>query len=148
MFTYSHMYSGLCNLRFIRSLQSGYSGGRMSRPYRYLSFVPSRPTILDALAVTTIHNNFLSFKSYHSTSPSLGVYHVLIYLSLRSGCDGVSQAEALWESKSQIAGLACQDIRYKGPVYQTVRQNNNQSTHKFRTNERLSSRATWGSSPC
>jgi hypothetical protein len=44
----------------------------------------------------------------------------------------VSQAEALWESKSQIAGLACQDIRYKGPVYQTVRQNNNnQSTHKF-----------------
>ena len=56
----------------------------------------------------------------------------------------LSQAEALWESKSQIAGLACQDIRYKGPVYQTVRQNNNnnQSTHKFRTNERLPSRAT------
>jgi hypothetical protein len=56
----------------------------------------------------------------------------------------VSQAEALWESKSQIAGLACQDIRYKGPVYQTARQsnNNNQSTQKFRTNERLPSRAT------
>jgi hypothetical protein len=27
----------------------------------------------------------------------------------------VSQAEALWESKSQVAGLACQDTRYKGP---------------------------------
>jgi hypothetical protein len=46
--------------------------------------------------------------------------------------EALSQAEALWESKSQIAGLACQDIRYKGPVYQTVRQNNNnKSTHKF-----------------
>jgi hypothetical protein len=56
----------------------------------------------------------------------------------------MSQAEALWESKSQIAGLACQDIRYKGPVNQTERQNNNnnQSTQKFRTNERLPSRAT------
>jgi len=56
----------------------------------------------------------------------------------------MSQAEALWESKSQIAGLACQDIRYKGPVYQTVRQNknNNQSTHKIRINERSPSRAT------
>lgn len=45
----------------------------------------------------------------------------------------LSQAEALWESKSQIAGLACQDTRYKGPVYQTARQNNynNQSTQKF-----------------
>jgi hypothetical protein len=55
----------------------------------------------------------------------------------------MSQAEALWESKSQIAGLACQDIRYKGPVYQTVRQNNNnnQSTHDF-YHERLPSRAT------
>jgi hypothetical protein len=37
----------------------------------------------------------------------------------------MSQAEALWESKSQIAGLACQDTRYKGPVYQTARQINN-----------------------
>ena len=56
----------------------------------------------------------------------------------------LSQAEAPWESKSQIAGLACQDIRYKGPVYQTVRQNknNNQSTHKIRINERSPSRAT------
>ena len=55
----------------------------------------------------------------------------------------MSQAEALWESKSQIAGLACQDTRYKGPVYQTARQNNNnESTHKFRINERLPSRAT------
>ena len=26
-----------------------------------------------------------------------------------------------WEFKSQIAGLACQDTRYKGPVYQTAR---------------------------
>jgi hypothetical protein len=34
-----------------------------------------------------------------------------------------SQAEALWESKSQIAGLACQDIRYNGPVYQIARLN-------------------------
>jgi hypothetical protein len=47
----------------------------------------------------------------------------------------VSQAEALWESKSQIAELACQDIRYKGPVYQTARlnNNNNQATHNFIT---------------
>ena len=52
----------------------------------------------------------------------------------------LSQAEALWESKSQNAGLACQDTRYKGPVYQTVRQNN-QSTHDF-YHERLPSRAT------
>jgi hypothetical protein len=37
----------------------------------------------------------------------------------------LAQAEALWESKSQIAGLACQDTRYKGPVYQTARQDNN-----------------------
>lgn len=45
----------------------------------------------------------------------------------------MSQAEALWESKSQIAALACQDTRYKGPVYQTARlnNNNNQSTHNF-----------------
>jgi hypothetical protein len=35
----------------------------------------------------------------------------------------MSQAEALWESKSQIAGLACQDTRYKGPVYQAARLN-------------------------
>ena len=49
----------------------------------------------------------------------------------------VSQAEALWESKSQIAGLACQNTRYKGPVYQTARQNNNnnQSAHNFRDRE-------------
>jgi hypothetical protein len=48
--------------------------------------------------------------------------------------DAVSQAEALWESKSQIAGLAYQDIRYKGLVYQTARQNNNnQSTRNFIT---------------
>lgn len=47
-------------------------------------------------------------------------------------CRAVSQAEALWESKSQIAGLACQDTRYKGPVYQTARlNNNNQKTQKF-----------------
>ena len=46
----------------------------------------------------------------------------------------LSQAEALWESKSQIAGLAYQDIRYKGLVYQTARQNNNnQSTRNFIT---------------
>jgi hypothetical protein len=38
-------------------------------------------------------------------------------------CDYVSQAEALWESKSQIVGLACQDTRYKGPVYQAARLN-------------------------
>ena len=35
--------------------------------------------------------------------------------SLRLSYEMVSQAEALWESKSQIAGLACQDTRYKGP---------------------------------
>jgi hypothetical protein len=52
----------------------------------------------------------------------------------------LSQAEALWESKSQIAELACEDTTYKGPVYQTARQNN-QSTHKLRTNERSPSRA-------
>ena len=56
----------------------------------------------------------------------------------------MSQAEALWESKSQIAGLACQDTRYKGPVYQTARlnNNNNQLTHKFHIRERSPSRAT------
>jgi hypothetical protein len=44
----------------------------------------------------------------------------------------MSQAKALWETKSQIAGLACQDTRYKGPVYQTARlNNNNQKTQKF-----------------
>ena len=45
----------------------------------------------------------------------------------------LSQAEALWETKSQIAELACQDPRCKGPVYQTARlnNNNNQSTHNF-----------------
>jgi hypothetical protein len=37
--------------------------------------------------------------------------------------DMVSQAEALWESKSQIAGLACQDTRHKGPVHQAARLN-------------------------
>jgi hypothetical protein len=37
----------------------------------------------------------------------------------------MSQAEALWESKLQIAGLACQDTRYKGPVNQTARLNKN-----------------------
>jgi hypothetical protein len=56
----------------------------------------------------------------------------------------VSQAEALWESKSQVAGLACQDTRYKGPVYQTARLNKNidLSTQKFYINERSPSRAT------
>jgi hypothetical protein len=55
----------------------------------------------------------------------------------------LSQAEALWESKSQIAGLACQDIRYKGPVYQTVRQNNNnQINPQIYTHEKSRSRAT------
>jgi hypothetical protein len=48
----------------------------------------------------------------------------------------VLQAEALWETNSQIAGLACQDTRYKGPVYQTARlNNNNQSTHNFHNRE-------------
>jgi hypothetical protein len=54
----------------------------MSRPYRYLSFVPSLPAILHVLAVAPLHNNLLSFDPYHSTSPSLGVYHILICLSL------------------------------------------------------------------
>lgn len=57
---------------------------------------------------------------------------------LRSGrASLLSQAEALWESKLQIAGLACQDTRYKGPVYQTERlyENKNQSTHNFRDRE-------------
>jgi hypothetical protein len=65
-------------------------------------------------------------------------------VALPTDQDFVSQAEALWESKSQITGLACQDTRYKGPVYQTSRQNdnNNQSTHNFYTRERSRSRET------
>ena len=47
----------------------------------------------------------------------------------------MSQAKALWETKSQIAGLACQDTRYKGAIYQAARQNKNNHlsnvTHKF-----------------
>ena len=56
----------------------------------------------------------------------------------------LSQAEALCESESQITGLACQDTRYKGPVYQTARlnKNNNQLTHNFHPIERSPSRAT------
>jgi len=68
--------------------------------------------------------------------------------SLRLSYEMVSQAEALWESKSQIAGLACQDTRYKGPgrVYQAARlnKNNNQLTHNFHPIERSHSRATNG----
>jgi hypothetical protein len=47
----------------------------------------------------------------------------------------VSRAEALWESKSQIAGLACQDIRYKDPVCQTARlhQITNNHSPKFQS---------------
>lgn len=42
---------------------------------------------------------------------------------------------ALWESKSQIAGLACQDNRYIGPASGQADRaptlENNQSTHNF-----------------
>ena len=60
-------------------------------------------------------------------------YPYCLGLSSCSMTHQLSQAKALWESKSQIAGLACQDTRYKGPVYRTARlnKNNNQSTHKF-----------------
>ena len=54
----------------------------MSRTYRYLSFVPSHSAVLHALAVAPLHNRLLSFDLYHSASSSLGVYHVLICLSL------------------------------------------------------------------
>jgi hypothetical protein len=54
----------------------------MSRPYRYLSFVPSHPAVLHVLAVAPLRDNLLSFNPIHSTSPSLGVHHVLICLSL------------------------------------------------------------------
>ena len=54
----------------------------MSRPYRYLSFVPSHSAALHVLAVALLHNNLLSFNPYHSTSPSLGVYHIFVCLSL------------------------------------------------------------------
>jgi hypothetical protein len=54
----------------------------MSRPHSYLSFVPSHSAALHVLAVAPLHNNLLSFNPYHSTSPSLGVHHILICLSL------------------------------------------------------------------
>ena len=85
-----------------------------------------------------------SFDLVQSSGPTT-LRDRLDELRIRVCCQRrLSQAGALWESKSQIAGLACQDTRYKGPVYQTARQNNNnnQSTHNFRTNERLPSRAT------
>jgi len=44
----------------------------------------------------------------------------------------LSQAETLWGSKSQVAGLACQVTRYKDPVKQAARlQLDNQSTRNF-----------------
>jgi hypothetical protein len=54
----------------------------MSRTYRYPSFVPSHSAALHVLAVAPLNNHLLSFDPNHSASPSLGVYHILICLSL------------------------------------------------------------------
>jgi hypothetical protein len=54
----------------------------MSHTYRCLSFVPYYSAALHVLAVAPLHNNLFSFDPYHFTPLCLGVYHILVCLSL------------------------------------------------------------------
>jgi hypothetical protein len=54
----------------------------MSRPYRYLSFVPFRPATFHVVAVVPLSATLLSFDPYRSTPLSLGIGHILVRFSL------------------------------------------------------------------